>query len=123
MAKYRLVGLVAVLALLGGCQQDPAVELPATPAEEAPTDGSTPAADLTGEPGLQSIGSFSRPTYVSSPPGDPRIFVVEQDGRVVEAAGGGPRTPAFIDIRDQVGCCGERGLFSIAFAPDYVESG
>ncbi|CAN5797904.1 PQQ-dependent sugar dehydrogenase [soil metagenome] len=123
----RLVGLIAVLALLAGCQQDPAVEPPQTPSAQAPTSSNprpedpAPPGDLTGDPGLESIGLFNRPTYVSSPPGDPRIFVVEQEGRVVQVVDGGART--FIDIRDQVGCCGERGLFSIAFAPDYAQSG
>ncbi len=124
----RLVGLIAVLALLAGCQQDPSADPPVTPAGQAPpapspAGGSTQAGELTGAPRLQSIGEFNRPTFVTSPPDDPRIFVVEQDGRVVQAVDGGARTPAFMDIRNRVGCCGERGLFSIAFAPDYAESG
>lgn len=42
---------------------------------------------------------------------------------MVEMVDGRARDPAFIDIRDQVGCCGERGLFSIAFAPNFAQSG
>ncbi|HYN99840.1 MAG TPA: PQQ-dependent sugar dehydrogenase, partial [Actinomycetota bacterium] len=132
--KRRLVAAaVALMALLAGCGQDePAAErTDPIPTIASPSPGATPApnntpaqpAELTGEPRLEKVGSFNRPTYVISPPGDRRIFVVEQDGRVVEATGGGAKTPAFIDIRDQVGCCGERGLFSIAFAPDYAQSG
>ncbi|HYO00298.1 MAG TPA: PQQ-dependent sugar dehydrogenase, partial [Actinomycetota bacterium] len=101
----------------------PTIASPSPGATPAPSNTPAQPAELTGEPRLEKLGSFNRPTYVISPPGDKRIFVVEQDGRVVEATGGGAKTPAFIDIRNQVGCCGERGLFSIAFAPDYAQSG
>jgi glucose/arabinose dehydrogenase len=134
--KRRLAAFAAVLALLAGCTQEPdpapersdpiptiasnsPVASPPAPVSPEPT---RPAA-LNGPPGLERVGSFNRPTYVASPPGDPRVFVVEQDGRVVEVANGRAKTPAFIDIRDRVGCCGERGLFSIAFPPNYAESG
>jgi glucose/arabinose dehydrogenase len=69
------------------------------------------------------VGEFDRPIYVASPPSDPRIFVVEQEGRVVEMVNGRAKTPPFVDIRSEVGCCGERGLFSIAFRPDYAQTG
>lgn len=83
---------------------------------------SQPAA-VEGPPRFERFGRFDQPIYVASPPGDQRIFVVEQDGRIVEAVDGRAKTPAFLDIRGEVGCCGERGLFSIAFAPDYAGSG
>jgi glucose/arabinose dehydrogenase len=132
----RLAALFAVLALLAGCSQnadpDPERSDPvptiapnspdASAAAPVSPEPNQPAA-LNGEPRVEQVGSFNRPTYVASPPGDPRIFVVEQDGRVVEIANGRAKTPAFIDIRDRVGCCGERGLFSIAFPPNYAETG
>ncbi len=129
--KLRLLGVLAVLVLPAGCGQDPAVEPDAPAPTEASPAASEPAApsptpapaDLQGDPRLERVGSFNRPTYVASPPGDKRIFVVEQEGRVVEVADGKAKSPAFIDITDRVGCCGERGLFSIAFAPNYAESG
>jgi Glucose / Sorbosone dehydrogenase len=75
---------------------------------------------------LQQVGSFAEPTYVASDPGNPnRLFVVERQGRIVEAVGG--TTSVFADIRSEVGCggaCGgERGLLSIALAPDFDLSG
>ena len=131
--KLRLLGVLALLVLLAGCQQNPAVEpdgdptpSEASPAAGEPSPGESPAAapaDLQGDPRLERVGSFNRPIYVTSPPGEKRLFVVEQEGRVVEVVDGRARTPAFIDIVDRVGCCGERGLFSIAFAPNYAESG
>ncbi|HEX2054039.1 MAG TPA: PQQ-dependent sugar dehydrogenase [Actinomycetota bacterium] len=128
------LALVAVMALLAACSEDPtpapaqspSAPAPASataPAPESPAAAPTPAAPLEGPPRLDSVGSFDQPIYVASPPGDQRIFVVEQEGRVVEMVDGRARTPAFIDIRNDVGCCGERGLFSIAFAPNFAESG
>ncbi|MEM1411300.1 MAG: PQQ-dependent sugar dehydrogenase [Pseudomonadota bacterium] len=55
--------------------------------------------------------------------GSQRLFLVEQAGRIwIWRAGNELETP-FLDIRDQVRAGGERGLLSLAFAPDYDESG
>lgn len=74
--------------------------------------------------GLVRIASFNAPTYVTAPPGDRRrLFVVEQPGtiRVVKDRRK-LRTP-FLDLRSDVEAGGERGLLSMAFAPDYAQSG
>jgi hypothetical protein len=73
---------------------------------------------------LQQIGSgFEQPIYVTSDPGNPeRLFVVERAG-VVDLVQNGEVKP-FADIRPAVSCCeGERGLLSIALAPDFDLSG
>src|SRR3954462_10063582 len=72
---------------------------------------------------LVPIGSFAAPTYVTAPPGDThRVFVVERAGRV-QVLDDGVRHE-FLDISSLVACCdGERGLESMAFAPDYATSG
>ena len=41
--------------------------------------GATPA---VAAPELAPVASFSQPTYVTSPPGDPRLFVTERAGVV-----------------------------------------
>lgn len=73
---------------------------------------------------LKRIGSFDEPTYVAGAPGFPRLlFVVEQEG-VIEVLRNGRRLGhPFLDIRGLVGAGGERGLLSIAFPPDYAQSG
>lgn len=76
-----------------------------------------------GPPRLEKVGTFDRPIYLTSPPGDRRIFVAEQKGRIVEMVGGRARTPAYLDISADVLAGGERGFFSMAFAPDYARSG
>ena len=71
---------------------------------------------------LEPVGSFRDPVYVTSEPSDPdRLLVVEQAGRI-ELSDHGVTTP-FLDISDRVLAGGERGLFSVALAPDYDSSG
>jgi glucose/arabinose dehydrogenase len=71
---------------------------------------------------LVKVGNFSAPIYVAAPPGDSsRLFVVERAGRIVVLHGGSRNV--FLDIRGQVSKGGERGLLSMAFAPDYASSG
>jgi glucose/arabinose dehydrogenase len=73
--------------------------------------------------GLQRIGSFSSPVYVTSPPGDAsRLFVVEQAGRIRMVHDGKVANRPFLDIHKDVQSGGERGLLSMAFAPDYDTS-
>ena len=73
---------------------------------------------------LEKLGDFDQPLYVTQPPGDSHhLFVVEQTGRVQVLTDGTREATPFLDLSDQVSCCGEQGLLSIAFAPDYAKSG
>jgi glucose/arabinose dehydrogenase len=73
---------------------------------------------------LQRVGSFASPVYVTAPPGDrSRVMVVEQDGRIRVIRDGKVLDAPFLDIRSLVTGGGEQGLLSLAFAPDYAESG
>lgn len=63
------------------------------------------------------------PVFLTGLAGDPRLFVVEQPGRVRIVRDGQLEPGAFLDIAARVGSGGERGLLSIAFAPDYSTSG
>jgi glucose/arabinose dehydrogenase len=86
----------------------------------------TPAAEPSAAKGvrLERIGTFDAPDHVTAPPGDRRrIFVVEQGGTIRVLVGGKRRATPFLDIRDRVAAGGERGLLSMAFAPDYATSG
>jgi glucose/arabinose dehydrogenase len=73
---------------------------------------------------LVKVGDFQSPLYVTAPPGDRRrIFVVEQAGEIVVVRGGKTVARPFLDIRSKVTAGGEQGLLSMAFAPDYAQSG
>jgi glucose/arabinose dehydrogenase len=82
-----------------------------------------PVFRLRAGPLLEPIGVFNQPVYVTSAPGDAnRLFVVEKGGTVKVVEGGVPST--FLDISADVATGDlERGLLSIAFAPDYATSG
>ena len=54
--------------------------------------------------------------------GSGRLYVVEQIGLVQEFTDGVQGQSPFMDIRDRVSCCGERGLLGIAFPPDFASS-
>jgi glucose/arabinose dehydrogenase len=69
---------------------------------------------------LQKVGSFDQPTYVDSTSAfRGLLYVVEQPGRVSVVRNGQRLNQPLLDIRGRVSCCGERGLFSIAFDPNF----
>jgi hypothetical protein len=72
---------------------------------------------------LQPIGTFTDPVFVTSEPSDAdRLLIVEQDGRIQLSEDGVTRT--FLDLAraNLVSTGGERGLLSVALAPDYSTS-
>jgi glucose/arabinose dehydrogenase len=69
---------------------------------------------------LKRIGRFQSPTYVTSAPGVPGVVVVERGGRIRLVNGRKRRT--FTNIGGNVSTGGERGLLSVAFAPNYANS-
>jgi glucose/arabinose dehydrogenase len=116
--RRRSAALAAALAALVLC-------LAAATALAHPFHPGAETAD-TSAPGLRldRVGSFDFPVYLTSPRGDRgRQFVVEQDGqvRVIKNGRTLPRPflniPGLIDFNQ-----GERGLLSMAFAPDYGQS-
>ncbi len=73
---------------------------------------------------LVEVGRFDEPVYVTSPPGDERLFVVEKKGRIWVLVDGRRLRRPFLDISRRVAFTGaEEGLLSFAFAPDYATSG
>ncbi len=101
---------------------------PATAASPGSSPGSSPGRGTAtrapaGPPRLDLVGRFDSPVYVTAPPGDDRLFVVEQPGRVKVVRDGRTLPAPFLDIARDVRSGGEQGLLSVAFAPDYARSG
>jgi glucose/arabinose dehydrogenase len=71
--------------------------------------------------GLQTVDTFSSPTYITSPPGDThRLFVVERlDGTVRIVKDGTKLAQPYLTV-PHLYTGGEGGLLSIAFDPDYA---
>jgi glucose/arabinose dehydrogenase len=73
---------------------------------------------------LKKVGSFDSPIFVTAPRGDThRLFVVERAGRIRVVKDGKKLARPFLDISSDVRTDSERGLLSMAFAPDYAKSG
>lgn len=66
---------------------------------------------------------LTSPVYVTSPPNDPRLFIVEQNGRVRVISNGTLLSQPFLDLTSRVRFGGEQGLLSIAFHPQYATNG
>ena len=113
----RLIG-PALVAFLTACDPGPTMDAP--PGNPGPN-------GLTVE---QIAGGLDSPVHLTfapaalGGPADPRLFIVEQSGRIrIVGADGALRPTPFLDITDRVDCCGERGLLSVAFHPDYPTTG
>ncbi len=72
---------------------------------------------------LRPVGAFNQPIYVTSPPGDRRLFVVEREGRIKVVKRGAVLPTPFLDIHTLVSTGGERGMISMAFDPRYASNG
>ena len=86
------------------------------------------AAAEPAEPGrvasFLAMGATSgRARSVTSPPDDPRLFVVEQTGQVKLMEGGIQRGKAFLDLGDQTDWVDGGGLMSLVFDPEYTQNG
>ncbi len=69
----------------------------------------------------EEASGLNNPVHVTSAnDGSGRLFVVEQEGRIRIIRDGALLAEPLLDIVEQVSCCGERGLLSVAFPPDFA---
>jgi glucose/arabinose dehydrogenase len=106
----KIVMLYAVVNLLLGSAWLPQPDLLTNP-----TGNIWPAISL-----VPMVNGLSQPTHIThASDGSGRLFVVEQTGYIRIVKSGVLLTTPFLDIHERVGCCGERGLLSVAFPPGY----
>jgi glucose/arabinose dehydrogenase len=105
--------VAGVEAALGMCEiepGDPCAGVPSFPGVAPTTVLITDAVD--------------QPVHVTAPRLDARrVFIVEQPGRIRVVEDGVLLETPFLAIGNRVSCCGERGLLSLAFHPDYASNG
>jgi glucose/arabinose dehydrogenase len=69
-------------------------------------------------------GNLSNPVDIANAgDGSLRLFVALQGGKIVVYSGGKLLSTPFLNITDLVTCCGERGLLSVTFHPNYKTNG
>jgi hypothetical protein len=81
-----------------------------------------PGGDVT--VALQEVAAgLSFPLYLTSPPADDRLFIVEKGGAIRLVEGNKLVETPFLDLAAQVSTGPEQGLLGLAFPPDYASSG
>jgi glucose/arabinose dehydrogenase len=68
----------------------------------------------------EEIGRYDRPVWAGSPPGDDRIFVVEQHRATIRIIG---QEEPFLTLPEPVATGGEQGLLGLAFHPGFADNG
>ena len=117
----------AAFASAGCARQSvpPTASVESQPATESVQSGTGPVALANLDLKLVKRWSgFSEPVYLTNAgDGSGRLFVVEQGGLVKVVSGGSVLDKPYLDVRDLVSTGGERGLLSVAFAPDFKANG
>ena len=105
------------------------VPVPATQQVQV-TAGATASATVTYAAGaplairLQEVASgLDAPIFLTAPPGDSRLFILERPGRIRVLQNGNLLATPFLDISPLTTTSGERGLLSLAFHPQYASNG
>lgn len=82
--------------------------------------------DGSGEVNLAAdvvVSGLTNPLYLTAPPDDDRLFVVEKPGRIRIVEQGELQSTPFLDLSDRVSTGGEQGLLGLAFHPRFVDNG
>ncbi len=72
---------------------------------------------------LQNLATGLGPVTSIAQAGDNRLFLTIQTGRILIWNGVEILSAPFLDLTSRVSCCGERGLLSVAFHPQYAQNG
>ena len=89
----------------------------ANPSNGTPPEGET---SIRLQPVVTS--GLETPVHLTAPPGDARLFIVEQQGRIRIVENGTLRPEPFLTVAE-LSSGGERGLLGLAFHPRYAENG
>jgi len=107
--------LTRALVLAASC-------LSCSSASDQPTPPTAPPPDTTLAV-RPIVSGLASPLFLTAPPGDPRLFVVEQGGTVRVVENGQLVPMPFLDVSARITSGGERGLLGLAFHPDYARNG
>lgn len=127
--RSGLLGIAGALAVLGAIAagrtgtsigrpggQETLASSVAPPASDARLAAAPDIALRTLASGLPALTSIVSP-------GDSRLFLTEQTGRILVWDGTRIVPQPFLDLSSLVSCCGEQGLLSVVFHPQYADNG
>jgi glucose/arabinose dehydrogenase len=105
-----ILGLLTLAACDAGGSGGPSNEPP-------PPDGAVPVA-------LQQVAAgLGVPLYLTAPPGDSRLFIIEKGGAIRVVKDGALLPTPFLDLSTRVSNGAEQGLLGLAFDPAYAANG
>jgi glucose/arabinose dehydrogenase len=88
-----------------------------------PSNGEPPP-EGEAEPALELVvDGLASALHLTAPPGDARLFIVEQQGRIRIVENGSLLPTPFLTVTERIYSGGERGLLSMAFHPQYSQNG
>ena len=73
--------------------------------------------------GLREVADVDGAVFVTAPPNDARLFIVDRSGRIRILRDGRLLTLPFLDISGRISTQGEGGLLSMAFHPQFERNG
>ena len=120
-AALAIVGLVAV-SCTGDGDESTSSPVASDSDPAAPADSAAPSTTTRGplpEPNIElhHVGQFDQPVNIAARAFDSRVFVIEQDGRVI--AFDDLSSATVLDISDLTSADAERGLLGLAFHPEH----
>ena len=116
---------------MGGLEYlpDPETQTVDIPASVTPVTASITYTTSSGPLGLKLTPvatGLSRPLYLAAPPGDQRLFVVEQTGRIRIIRNGQVLAQPFLDLSSRIPAINtgsEQGVLGLAFHPQFESNG
>lgn len=127
LPSMKWLAITLLIACKQGERPPPPTAPPAPPTARAGDAGPPASAELFAVPPdvaahvtLKQVASgFDRPVLVTTAPGDPRLFVVEQRGAIRTIENGKPSAKKFFSIGD-LSDGNEQGLLGLAFHPKFA---
>jgi glucose/arabinose dehydrogenase len=111
----RTLVLVVTIAAACGGKKTPTID-----AAPAPFCSPTPGTNLKL---VQIASGLVEPIFVTAPPGDPRLFIIERPGRIrLIGADGVLRPTPYLDISSNITENTEDGFLGLAFHPDFAHN-
>lgn len=126
---FVIIALVGFLAGCGGSGDDGGESSGGDAKTAAPASGTAPPESNTGSDDMPKLrvrwDGLDQPVDVEAPAGDPRIFVVQQDGRILVAPDRDEplAESPYLDLSRDTEAEGERGLLGLAFHRDFRSNG